>query len=193
LPQSFVLACEVPAWTAPFRRPHRAKWAAGEVPPSPRPVRRPGEPGTRKRVCLVRREAARKDQPKLASRCVAGPTRTLRLEFETAQVFASLKVARQALDEWVEYHIQQRPHQSLDDQPPASRFARRHQPRMPGPGGTRWPAKTEPGLLAGLADGPAMTSRPADLDRRPRPAADLPGPRPRRRRAAAVPLADALL
>jgi AcrR family transcriptional regulator len=53
-------------------------------------------------------------------------------------------------------------------------------------------AQAQPGPAC-LADGPAMTSRPADLDRRPRPAADLPGPRPRRRRAAAVPLAGALL
>ncbi len=53
-------------------------------------------------------------------------------------------------------------------------------------------AQAQPGLAC-LADGPAMTSRPADLDRRPRPAADLAGPRPRRRRAAAVPLAGALL
>jgi AcrR family transcriptional regulator len=53
-------------------------------------------------------------------------------------------------------------------------------------------AQAQPGPAC-LADGPAMTSRPADLDRRPRPAADLAGPRPRRRRAAAVPLAGALL
>ena len=53
-------------------------------------------------------------------------------------------------------------------------------------------AQAQPGPAC-LADGPAMTSRPADLDRRPRPAADLPGLRARRRRAAAVPLAGALL
>jgi transposase InsO family protein len=48
--------------------------------------------------------------------------RTLRLEFDTRQVFRSLKHAQQALDEWVCYYNTERPHQSLDDATPASRF-----------------------------------------------------------------------
>src|ERR687887_1189388 len=39
--------------------------------------------------------------------------RTLRAEFNTAQVFSSLRVAQQALDEWVRYYNTERTHQSL--------------------------------------------------------------------------------
>jgi transposase InsO family protein len=55
--------------------------------------------------------------------------RTLRLEFDTSQVFGSLALAQGALDEWVEYYNSQRPHQSLDDQTPAARFHRQRAPR----------------------------------------------------------------
>ena len=48
--------------------------------------------------------------------------RTLRIEFDTRQVFHSLALAQQALDEWVSCYNTQRPHQSLGDAPPASRF-----------------------------------------------------------------------
>ena len=48
--------------------------------------------------------------------------RTMRLEFDTRQVFRSLKLAQQALDEWVVYYNTERPHQSLGDATPASRF-----------------------------------------------------------------------
>ncbi len=48
--------------------------------------------------------------------------RSLRAEFDTRQVFSSLKVAQQALDEWVQYYNTQRPHQSLQMQTPADRF-----------------------------------------------------------------------
>jgi transposase InsO family protein len=48
--------------------------------------------------------------------------RTLRTEFNTAQVFSSLKVAQQALDEWVGYYNTERTHQSLGDATPASRY-----------------------------------------------------------------------
>jgi transposase InsO family protein len=48
--------------------------------------------------------------------------RTLRVEFDTTQTFRSLKQAQQALDEWVAYYNTSRPHQSLDDATPASRF-----------------------------------------------------------------------
>jgi transposase InsO family protein len=50
--------------------------------------------------------------------------RTMQLEFNTAQVFRSLRIAQQALDEWVAYYNAQRPHQSLGDATPASRFQR---------------------------------------------------------------------
>jgi transposase InsO family protein len=48
--------------------------------------------------------------------------RTLRIEFDTRQVFRNLAIAQQALDEWVSYYNTQRPHQSLGDEAPASRF-----------------------------------------------------------------------
>jgi transposase InsO family protein len=48
--------------------------------------------------------------------------RTLRLEFDTRQVFRTLKLAQLALDEWVAYYNTDRPHQSLSDATPASRF-----------------------------------------------------------------------
>lgn len=48
--------------------------------------------------------------------------RTLRLEFDTTQVFRSLRVAQDALDEWVAYYNTPRPHQSLADATPESRF-----------------------------------------------------------------------
>lgn len=48
--------------------------------------------------------------------------RSLRAEFDTRQVFSSLKTAQQALDEWVGYYNTARPHQSLAMATPASRF-----------------------------------------------------------------------
>ena len=48
--------------------------------------------------------------------------RTLRTEFDTARVFDSLKAAQAELDAWVEHYNHERPHQSLDDATPASRF-----------------------------------------------------------------------
>lgn len=48
--------------------------------------------------------------------------RSLRAEFDTRRVFNSLKVAQQALDEWVQYYNTARPHQSLDMATPAQRF-----------------------------------------------------------------------
>jgi hypothetical protein len=48
--------------------------------------------------------------------------RTLRAEFDTRQVFRTLKTAQQALDEWVGYYNTQRPHQSLAMATPAARF-----------------------------------------------------------------------
>jgi len=48
--------------------------------------------------------------------------KTLRIEFNTRQVFRNLKTAQEALDEWVSYYNTQRPHQSLADLTPLSRF-----------------------------------------------------------------------
>jgi len=48
--------------------------------------------------------------------------KTLRVEFDTRQVFRNLKTAQEALDEWVNYYNTQRPHQSLADATPESRF-----------------------------------------------------------------------
>jgi transposase InsO family protein len=48
--------------------------------------------------------------------------RTLRVEFDTRQVFRNLKTAQEAVDEWVSYYNTQRPHQSLGDATPESRF-----------------------------------------------------------------------
>jgi hypothetical protein len=48
--------------------------------------------------------------------------RSLRVEFNTRQVFRNLKSAQEALDEWVSYYNPQRPHQSLADATPESRF-----------------------------------------------------------------------
>ena len=47
---------------------------------------------------------------------------TLRLEFNTRQMFRNLKTAQEALDEWVSYYNTQRPHQALGDATPESRF-----------------------------------------------------------------------
>jgi transposase InsO family protein len=77
--------------------------------------------------------------------------RTLRTEFDTTQVFRSLKVAQQALDEWVDYYNSERPHQSLNDATPASRFrptdvqqqpaGRVPVPREPAAAGDQWVAR----------------------------------------------------
>jgi transposase InsO family protein len=51
--------------------------------------------------------------------------RTLRAEFDTARVFASLATAQGALDEWVSYYNEQRPHQALGYDTPGVRFEQR--------------------------------------------------------------------
>ena len=48
--------------------------------------------------------------------------RSMRVEFNTRQVFRNLKSAQEALDEWVTYYNTQRPHQSLADATPERRF-----------------------------------------------------------------------
>jgi transposase InsO family protein len=70
--------------------------------------------------------------------------RTLRIEFDTRQVFRNLKTAQEALDEWVSYYNMQRPHQSLGDVTPESRFnsgddtLRREPTRRPERNGEQW-------------------------------------------------------
>jgi transposase InsO family protein len=54
--------------------------------------------------------------------------KTLREEFDTAQVFSSLRAAQQALSEWVDYYNNERPHQMIGMAPPADRFGNRAQP-----------------------------------------------------------------
>jgi hypothetical protein len=48
--------------------------------------------------------------------------RTMRVEFDTRQVFKDLKTAQAALDEWVVYYNTKRPHQALGDLSPERRF-----------------------------------------------------------------------
>jgi transposase InsO family protein len=65
--------------------------------------------------------------------------KTLRLELDTKQVFKNLTTAQEALDEWVVYYNTQRPHRSLDDVTPASRFKAGATPlREPEPSGDYW-------------------------------------------------------
>jgi transposase InsO family protein len=55
--------------------------------------------------------------------------RTLRVEFDTARVFADLPAAQAELDAWVAHHNGERTHQSLGDETPASRFHTAAPPR----------------------------------------------------------------
>jgi transposase InsO family protein len=69
--------------------------------------------------------------------------RTLSVDCNTRQIFRNLKTAQEALDEWVTYYNTQRPHQSLADATPASRFRSddgevRHQLRHPERNGEQW-------------------------------------------------------
>jgi transposase InsO family protein len=58
--------------------------------------------------------------------------RSLRAEFlSTTPAFTNLKVAQQALDEWVQYYNTARPHQSLNMTTPAERFAPNASPARP--------------------------------------------------------------
>jgi transposase InsO family protein len=73
--------------------------------------------------------------------------RTLRDDFNTRQVFRNLKMAQEALDEWVKYYNAQRPHQSLGDLTPESRFRSgevevRHQLRHLERNGEQWVTRT---------------------------------------------------
>ena len=70
--------------------------------------------------------------------------RTLRTEFDTSQVFRTLKIAQQALDEWVEDYNRRREHSSIGDVVPAQRFDATDQParlpdqRRPQRAGEQW-------------------------------------------------------
>ena len=70
--------------------------------------------------------------------------RTLRVEFNTRQVFRNLETAQEALDEWVSYYNTQRTHQSLGDLTPESRFkavkgkTRRELTKRPERDGEHW-------------------------------------------------------
>lgn len=57
--------------------------------------------------------------------------RTMRAEFRTDRVFASLEAAQGELDEWVAEYNQRRPHQSIGMVPPVARFEQRTQPPRP--------------------------------------------------------------
>jgi transposase InsO family protein len=57
--------------------------------------------------------------------------RTMRAEFRTDRVFASLAAAQGELDEWVADYNQRRPHQSIGMVPPAERFGQRAEPPRP--------------------------------------------------------------
>lgn len=78
--------------------------------------------------------------------------RSLRAEFDTRRVFASLKAAQSELDEWVERYNTERPHQSLGGATPAERFwARETQEDSPGePCGPARPAPPPPVALGAL-------------------------------------------
>jgi transposase InsO family protein len=72
--------------------------------------------------------------------------RTLRVEFNTRQMFRNLKTAQEALDEWVSFYNTQRPHQALADATPESRFngaaARRQLKTHPERNGEQWVSRT---------------------------------------------------
>ena len=70
--------------------------------------------------------------------------RTLRDEFDTTQVFRTIKVAQQALDEWVADYNTRREHSSIGDLTPAVRFLAGETPqrvpdqRRPDRAGEQW-------------------------------------------------------
>jgi hypothetical protein len=72
--------------------------------------------------------------------------RTMRVEFDTRRAFSSLKVAQEALDEWVAYYNNSRPHQALGDSTPASRFRSApegvRKPTVPERTGDEWVSRT---------------------------------------------------
>jgi transposase InsO family protein len=91
--------------------------------------------------------------------------RTLRAEFDTRRSFVSLRVAQQALDEWVIYYNTARPHQALNDATPAERFrttaaepgSSSLSPAPDGRGGSQ--GRREPISTNGSRDGQGWISR----------------------------------
>jgi len=64
--------------------------------------------------------------------------RTLRVEFDTCQVFRTLAVAQGALDEWVAFYNTGRTHQALGEATPASRFRPTARTLVPERTGEQW-------------------------------------------------------
>jgi transposase InsO family protein len=64
--------------------------------------------------------------------------RTLRVEFDTRQVFRNISIAQGALDEWVAFYNTGRTHQSLGDVTPASRFRPAARTLVPERNGEQW-------------------------------------------------------
>ena len=83
--------------------------------------------------------------------------RTLRAEFDTRRTFSSLRVAQQALDEWVGYYNTARPHQALNDATPTERFSSRSGAQEPGLGSADPVAPARP-----LVDSARATDRTGD-------------------------------
>ena len=67
-------------------------------------------------------------------------------------MFRTLRTAQAALDEWVDHYNQQRPHQSLGDDPPHRRF-------HPGPDRAPAPVARVPAPRAADRDGDQWVSR----------------------------------
>jgi transposase InsO family protein len=68
--------------------------------------------------------------------------RTLRVEFDTRQVFSNLKTAQEALDEWVTYYNTGRTHQALGDATPSSRFQPAARTLLPERNGEQWVSRS---------------------------------------------------
>ena len=83
--------------------------------------------------------------------------RTMRAEFDTRRTFSSLRVAQQALEEWVGYYNTARPHQGLDDATPAERFTTRSRIEQPESGLADPVAPARP-----VVDSPRATDRTGD-------------------------------
>ena len=81
----------------------------------------------------------------------------MRAEFDTRRAFSSLRVAQQALQEWVAYYNTARPHQALNDATPAERFTTRSTIQQPGSGSADPVAPARP-----VVDSARATDRTGD-------------------------------
>jgi transposase InsO family protein len=68
---------------------------------------------------------AEKDQPRLAPRCVADPTRTVQTEWAYRRIYTSNTRRANALPRWLQEYNHHRPHTALAGQPPISRVSPR--------------------------------------------------------------------